>query len=225
MTGRSDSIVYYKILRANGYVFLPHFRPGEATYAVANSIGEISELPNVSITQRIRPKRTQDSTPNLYSGNYGLNAFPLHTDLAHWYLPPRYFLLRCAYPAPEVSTLLLHAEDALRGIDPLTLHRAIYRPRRKLCGRLALLRLLQETVSAVLFRWDQLFLEPTNEESAAVANHLRSPSLTEEVIRVSFDQPYDTLIVDNWAMLHGRSAVPETALRRVVDRVYLREIK
>ena len=225
MTGRSDPIVYHKSLRANGYVFLPHFRPGEATYVVANSIGEISELPNVSVIQRIRPKRIQDSIPNLYSGNYGLNAFPLHTDLAHWYLPPRYLLLRCAYPASEVSTLLLPAEDALRAIDRLMLHRAIYRPRRKLRGRLALLRLLQKTTDGVLFRWDQLFLEPASPEGATVANHLRNPSLTKEAIRVSFDQPYDTLIVDNWAMLHGRSAVPQTALRRVVDRVYLQDIK
>lgn len=211
-------------LHKNGFVFLPQFQPHETASFVAASIGTIAELPGVSVTQRIRPKRTNESTPNLYSGNFGLDEFPLHTDLAHWYLPPRYLLLRCVCPAPEVNTLILHNDKALCGFDLLTLDRAFYRPRRKLSGRLSLLRLRQNFMDGVIFRWDQLFLKPANDEGALVANHLKSPSLREEATRISFNYTFDTLIVDNWAVLHGRSPVPKTALSRVVDRVYLKEI-
>ncbi|WP_189666890.1 TauD/TfdA family dioxygenase [Pseudomonas amygdali] len=36
--------------------------------------------------------------------------------------------------------------------------------------------------------------------------------------------PGDTLIVDNWRMLHGRSAVPTSAMRRQLERIYISEL-
>lgn len=37
--------------------------------------------------------------------------------------------------------------------------------------------------------------------------------------------PGDTLIIDNWTTLHGRSEVEKSSNDRVIERVYLREIK
>ncbi|MBC7101607.1 MAG: TauD/TfdA family dioxygenase [Parvibaculum sp.] len=75
------------------------------------------------------------------------------------------------------------------------------------------------------YRWDSIFLSPVNGASQAVNEYMfqaapQSPALVE----VSLSRPGDTLIVDNWKCLHGRSAVPPEAVGRRVERVYMSEI-
>lgn len=54
-----------------------------------------------------------DEQDNTYSGNFGLEVFPFHTDLAHWYIPPRYIFLRCVNPAEYVATKLIDRQSIL----------------------------------------------------------------------------------------------------------------
>ncbi len=212
-------------LIANGYVFLPQFRPGETALSIANEIGTISAIPSIPIVQRISPKEAIKSTPNVYSGNFGLDAFPLHTDLAHWHVSPRFIVLRCVEPAPEVSTFLLPFSKVIETVDSLTIERALFRPRRKCGGRLALLRLRQEIQGSSMFRWDELFLKPSNVLGVEVAKLLKEISQDGNSPAVVFSRLYDTLVIDNWSMLHGRSIVPSWAVNRTLDRVYLRSLK
>lgn len=134
-------------------------------------------------------------------------------------------LLRCINPAAEVFTPLLHRESALAGISSLTIRRALYHPRRRLNGRLALLRLIQPTNTYSVFRWDQLFLRAANDEAAEVANQMVGIEPGEASTQIVFQNQGDTLLVDNWSMLHGRSAVPEQGINRLIERVYLGEVK
>ena len=134
-------------MKSDGFVFLPEFCPNLPTLACAKSLGIIATIPGVTAVQSIRPRQQHAAPTNIYSGNYGLGKFPLHTDLAHWYLPPRYMLLRCIHPADQVATPLLHRDSALSGISLLTIRRAVYQPRRRMDGRLSLLRLIQPTHS------------------------------------------------------------------------------
>jgi L-asparagine oxygenase len=209
----------------NGFVYMPGLQPDSPTLVVAESLGVPLTFVNIPTVQAIRPKSKHMVSANIYSGNYGLDAFPFHTDLAHWYLPPRFLLLRCICPADRVATLLHRHESVISALDPVTIRRALFRPRRKLRGQSALLRLLQPSAGSVIFRWDQLFLHPANDEAAEVATHMQSvqPAFVEN--RVVFDRPGDTLLIDNWAMLHGRTPVPDAGLHRLVERVYLSEVK
>ena len=42
-----------------------------------------------------------------------------------------------------------------------------------------------------------------------------------DVISVPLVNPGDTVIIDNWRMLHGRSNVPISCVHRIIDRTYL----
>ena len=145
-------------LQEDGYVYLEAFEPKRTTQEIAASLGSISIIPDIPIVQILKPTTRQDSTSNVYSGNYGLGKFPLHTDLAHLHLPPRYFMLRCIIPAQNVFTSLIPTEIAINGLTESTILRAIFKPRRRIQGRISLLRFDQHIENHTLFRWDQLFL-------------------------------------------------------------------
>src|SRR5262249_33697957 len=76
-------------LQRDGYVLAKNFCPHLPTLEVARVLGSIVTihdlLPNrgISTLQSIRPREKSEVGDNQYSGHYGLNEFPLHTDLAH----------------------------------------------------------------------------------------------------------------------------------------------
>ncbi len=211
-------------LMSHGFVIMSQWRPGETTLDAARSLGTVIEDAEIPAVQQLQPHLQTESTPNLYSGNFGLDAFPMHTDLAHWSVPPRYLMLRCIRPAPNVRTLVLHRRDALQGLALDAMHRALFRPRRRVRGRLSLLRLLQQTPVGSLLRWDQLFLIPMNKAAIEVADHFRTIDHSAAVTNLSLHEAGDTLLIDNWTVLHARSEVPITGLSRLIERVYLSEL-
>jgi hypothetical protein len=81
-------------IQNDGYAFLESFHSGRATIDLLALVGNAVALGKAGPVHQLRPRRVEEAPLNTYSGNYGLGEFPLHTDLAHWYLPSRYFLLR-----------------------------------------------------------------------------------------------------------------------------------
>jgi L-asparagine oxygenase len=211
-------------LRYNGYACLERFSPDLSTLELARKVGSTEEIAGVPLVQKIIPREEMRAPRNVYSGNYGLGAFPLHTDLAHWHVPPRYMILRCITPAPQVFTRVVDFTRCLAGVSEGTIQRAQFVPRRKLSGKKHLLRLCQRIADHHLWRWDELFIIPANSEAIEIRNHLSSAMAKCGGATISFLHYADTLIIDNWRMLHGRSPVPTTDLSRVVERVYLWEI-
>ena len=127
----------------NGYVFVQDFCLGMDTPAVAASLGKPLTPWEGRLAQELVPRAT--STPNTYSGLYGLNRFPFHTDLAHWRLPPRYLLLRCLRGYADVQTLLLDGHALAESVTLNILARAVFKPRRPRDGVITLLRLCEAT--------------------------------------------------------------------------------
>lgn len=203
----------------NGFTFVPRLSPQADSFKVAAALGKPLLLGGDKIVQRLVPLRA--STPNTYSGNYGLNTFPFHTDLAHWNLPPRYFMLRCVKGYSEVSTLILDGNKLISDIGSEILRRAVVRPRRPRAGEVRLLRLLAEGPDADIFRWDSLYLKPASRigDRAFADVHNFLGSITPKAIALV--EKGDTMVIDNWRMLHGRSAVMESYSDRHVERVYL----
>jgi L-asparagine oxygenase len=204
-----------------GYAYLEHFEPEASTFHLANQLGKTLEISGIPAVQRIVPRNHADAPKNLYSGNYGLQEFPLHTDLAHWYIPPRYLILRCIVPAPHVFIGLVDFSTMVTDIPPNTILRAQFLPRRKLSGKKYLLRLLQKIEGQQVLRWDSLFIIPANREGREVSDHISNFGVATATTRITFTSPSDTLIVDNWRMLHGRSSVPSTSVMRIIERAYL----
>ena len=219
-------------LDSNGYVFMRSYQPYDSTLQVAHSIGAVVDigifLPRSGIptVQKLNPRQIKDSAKNMYSGIYGLDNFPLHTDLAHWYTPPRYLIMRCKIGSNSVTTKLLPSSILSSCIGIENLQRAIARPRRRSRGKslCALpLMFLKENVPGI--RWDPEFLVPINRASEMVAEFM-SDELQHEhkLVTIGLVDKGDTLVVDNWRFLHGRSSVPPTDLERCIERVYLSEI-
>lgn len=214
-----------KRIRACGYAYLASFKPNSTTMQIATELGEPIEISGIPTVQQIVPREQENAPRNLYSGNYGLGHFPLHTDLAHWYIPPHYIILRCIVPSSTVFTRLIEFARCLRGIPESTIQRAQFLPRRNVAGKKHLLRVYQEIEAYHLLRWDELFIVPANHEAVEVQNPLILAMSKCSPVELSLSHPADTLIIDNWRMLHGRSSVPLNGLERIVERAYLGEFK
>ena len=84
-----------------GFAFLPSHLPTQSSGEAILQLGSIEKLDGLSEIQELTPKEASESAPNLYSGNFGCSDFPFHTDLAHWFQPPRYLVLRCVESGSE----------------------------------------------------------------------------------------------------------------------------
>ena len=208
-------------LASDGYAVVNGFLP-EITGVKAFSVwGEVIRLPGVAEVQQLIPRHTQNAPPNTYSGNFGVQSFPLHTDLAHWFLPPRYFALRCVVGSSFVSTTLVDVKDLISVVGRTNLMRGLVRPRRPLKGSRPLLRLLSRCVDGrELFRWDSLFIVSATNESQRICESVVKGLASIEREEVFLENPGDTLILDNWRMLHGRSQVSSGDAARKIERAY-----
>src|SRR5262245_33113520 len=98
---RAELLRSANTVRELGFTFLPRWQPKTTTLELAEYVGPVFDigkfLPHsrIPIVQSLEPRREADAGNNKYSKSFGVKEFPLHTDLAHWALPPRYMILRC----------------------------------------------------------------------------------------------------------------------------------
>lgn len=211
------------IVDADGFAFLPrHLLETDILSAVMN-LGEPASSYNGIFVQTLAPSTTP--TPTTYSGIFGLQPFPFHSDLAHWDQPPHYVLLRCLRGFHDVPTLLI---DGRPIVDILTidfLSRAIVRPRRPQSGELRLMRIWQtQEQEDGLFRWDGVFLKPASRLGGLAFDAINHQIKRAAIMSAALVDFGDTLIIDNWRMLHSRPQVPIKFSDRLLERVYLRSL-
>ena len=220
-------------LRDQGFLFLPKWGTDQELLRVAQSIGTVIRIPaflphsDIPTVQSLRPHQKNIAPKNQYSAAFGLSAFPLHTDLAHWIKPPRYALIRCITGFKCVVTRLLHYRDAVQAIGADTFRHALFRPRRPPHSQiLSLLPMKLRSESDDGMRWDPIFIKPMNESADRVTDAMRDKRWQEECVRsVSLAHFGDTLLIDNWRCLHGRDEVPTVAVHRRLERIYLSEVR
>lgn len=201
----------------DGYIDLGVYQRERTTIDVAEALAvELGTRASGSVeTLTVNAMNTKPK--NTYAGNYGSGEIPLHTDLAHWHIPPRYLMLRCEVGDPEVFTLILHHREIVSKLNSTVVDRALFRPRRRLDGRMFLLRLRSNGI----FRWDQLFLGAENKEALQAQDAVAGRGYELDATKISLDQPGRTVVIDNWNALHGRSTVKNYPSPRRIERVYL----
>lgn len=212
-------------LREQGYVFLSAFRAAESGASVAELLGVPVALGSGPAVHALRPHREEDSTPNTYSGLFGHGSFPFHSDLAHWSRPPRYLFLRAVIGYACVPTLLIDGNAIVSGVGASTLRRALVRPRRPVKGGRPLLRLYDEVGSEALLRWDQTFIKPASGAGREGFARVMAALEYVEPVSIPLVERGDTLIINNWRMLHARAAVPEGCEDRLLERAYLEGVR
>jgi len=209
------------IVAAHGYAFIQSYLPHQTSNTIASNIGKPVSLWNDSPIQQLVPTEQTTATPNTYSGIYGLQRFPFHTDLAHWRLPPRYLMLRCVVGYPEISTLLIDSQSILETVTQNILSRAVVKPRRPRDGAVSLLRICEPTNDSQLFRWDEVFLKPASKVGELGMKRVREEIQSALTLPISLTNRGDTLVIDNWRMLHSRAAIPRGREDRKIERIYL----
>ncbi|MFU5948436.1 hypothetical protein ACM7P6_07830 [Pseudomonas aeruginosa] len=206
----------------HGYAFVSEYCAETDTVAVANMLGQPLAPWEDRLVQELVPRAT--ATPNTYSGIYGLGGFPFHTDLAHWRLPPRYLLLRCIKGYADVPTLLLDGQIIFDSVTLDLLTRAIFKPRRPRSGGLTLLRLCEPSNGSYCFRWDEVFLTPASIIGDLAGQRVREQLPKCKPLSIVLARAGDTLLIDNWRMLHARSPIPAGREDRRIQRVYLEDL-
>jgi hypothetical protein len=156
---------------------------------------------------------------------YGLGEFPFHTDLAHLRLPPRYLALRCVVGFAETPTLLLDGAALVHAVGRSLLRRAVVKPRRPQNGRFVLMQLLQQTQAGDMIRWDDVFLQPASRAGELGMSKVKEAISAVPTLSIALSEPGDTLVIDNWRMLHARSPIPPGCERRLIERAYLETIR
>lgn len=219
-------------VRHDGFAFINEWNPPLSTEQVAAQLGPVVEiekhLPRSGIgkVQKLRPREASEELINQYSGIYGLNEFPFHSDLAHWHMPPHYLMLRCIRGSKDVITNLLPLSSFEDKIGKSAIKFALVAPRRK--SKLQTIcplpvRFKKSGDHGV--RWDLLFLQLLNDSAREVYRSMSSISWGgNEIIPACLENAGDTLIIDNWKMLHNRSPVPDASMYREIERVYLNRI-
>lgn len=209
-----------------GFAVVPGHMPGVSTVVAVSDFGHMDVVEGLAPVQTLVPKNWTTSPPNTYSGNFGLGEFPLHTDLAHWALPPRYLVLRCVSGVEAVPTWILDGKTLLGKFGLTKLRRVLVQPRRPMRNGKQLLTLCEPGLSpgSWRLRWDSIYLRPANAEASRVFADVLDYLGGVPVQEISLICPGDTLIVDNWRSLHGRGSAAPTATGRKIERVYLRSI-
>ena len=225
-----QNIDMHSALDRDGFILLRELDSYVSTLELARQIGSVLEIEKllpasgIPTVQTLRPRDTMEARRNQYSGNYGLDRFPLHTDLAHWVLPPRYFLLRCVVGTADVYTTIFPSAQIVDLLGRPALGKAVFKGRRRGFGCSGLVRALSSHQHEEVFRWDPVFLEPLSKYAHALKHVMDDPVTFESQTSVKLAKPGDTIIVDNWRTLHGRSAVTLASTTRHIERVYLSEV-
>jgi alpha-ketoglutarate-dependent taurine dioxygenase len=211
------------LVEQQGYAFVPSFCPELEPTAAAVALGVPEQVAGLGLVQELLPKTPDLTTPNTYSGNFGLDAFPLHTDLAHWARPPRYLMLRCAHGDPDAQTQIVDGRSVVATLGAKVLARCLARARRPMNGTFQLLPIWQEfsDQGQQRIRWDSIYLRPANEYAQTIFRRIEEClSRVQPVAEVLLNKG-DTLLLDNWRLLHGRSPVRDRRSSRKIHRIYL----
>jgi L-asparagine oxygenase len=209
-------------LLVSGYCLMNAFRATEDSITVATGFGKAITPWEGRLVQQLIPKATD--TPNSYSGIYGLGSFPFHTDLAHWHEPPHYLMLRAVKGYAEVPTLLMDGNVLIREASRDLLMRALVKPRRPHNGTVPILRLYETTDKGDRMRWDEIFLQPVGRLGRLAVDCVRKCLARIESQSIVLRLCGDTILIDNWRMLHARSAIVPGCEDRKIERVYLESL-
>lgn len=210
-------------VQKKGWAWLRELEPSMTHIEAASKLGVPLCMGCNDPVHFLRPTSQANADDNSYSGNYGLGEFPFHTDFAILKAPPRYMYLRCEVGSSNVGTLL---KDGFPFSGPKHLSllaRATVRPRRRTREGRPLLRLVERVSDERRIRWDPLYLAAASPSAKTTIDEVKQRLQDTKTERFVFDKYGDTLVLDNWRMLHAREFISDPK-ERVIARCYLESL-
>jgi alpha-ketoglutarate-dependent taurine dioxygenase len=214
-----------EVLQSRGWTMKTTSGPDDLL-SLATSLG--TPMPSRSkgnVIDELRPTPREKAESASLSAQYGTGIFPLHTDTAHWRRPARYMLLRAATATCGSRPTLL-----VDGFQLLTLtatksylENAVFSVHN---GKQSFLSMIAETTSTSrVIRFDPGCMKPKCEIAQKGLNDFNTALQSLPITKIEWAQG-DTLIVDNWRCLHGRSAgLNNDTNTRVLQRVLINKIE
>lgn len=194
----------------------------EAQVSLALGLGTPRVSPAAGqLTQLLSVCDQTEARMNSLSSRYGRGGFPLHSDLAHRRIPPRFVLLRSAGRSNKRPTLLLDSQRlrlCQKDIEALELDVWWVGG-----GRVRFLTNVRNTTmlpGRCIFRLDREIMRPLRKDSRSqevVQELVNRQSLIEQVIVGE----KECLVIDNWRVLHGRGVEPVGESGRALIRVFV----
>lgn len=203
-------------LEKNGYCIL-QIESSQSLLALGRSLGElVPSRRNSTNLIDILTVTTNRSDKSL-SAKYTHYSFPFHTDGAYLLHPPRYIILRseaqiigcptylCSLPLDDDNAKVLKRDVWLVNGGRGKFYTAI----------------LSESQASVLLRYDTDCMRP----AISVNNSVNLiATLINEATPIQIDwKKHQTLIIDNWKLLHARADATQH-LNRTLQRIWIKKM-
>jgi alpha-ketoglutarate-dependent taurine dioxygenase len=187
---------------------------------IAQQLGPIRVDPRSPDPVRdIRPQPVRSAKKNTLSSRYGTDAFPFHTDTAHWDQPARYLVLYCVHPGEGSRPTLLQDSRAWQLDDAQKdmACRALWKTghvRPRLCV------LAERTERGLSVRYDKDCMRPMTAEARELEALVES-RMSCSIQRQIDWRPECLLVIDNQRMVHARGKSDRPDVSRVLKRVLI----
>ena len=168
------------------------------------------------------PKSGMASFPGTLSSIHGTNAFPFHSETAHWRRPVDLVVLKCINPGSgDRPTLLIDGLNlGWRNSDIKFLERSLMLVKNGPKSFFA--PLVKREKQGVSFRYDRACMKPSsNADKMPLEMFERAvEGATQTVVEWKAGR---CLVFDNHRMLHSRAGSPILDLDRQIERIYITE--
>jgi L-asparagine oxygenase len=124
----------------------------------------------------------------------------------------------------DIPTLLIDAAALVEKITANVLSRAVVKPRRPRGGTVPLFRLYEAIGNRYRLRWDQTFLQPASRIGEIAFQRVIECLAQTKPQCIPLTSPGDTILIDNWRILHARSPIPPGREDRKIERIYLESL-
>lgn len=197
-------------LEANGWVA---FTKKISSKLIVSELSKRNLVSYTAVANIIFPSKQSIYRKSL-SKLYGFNAFPLHTDGAQDRTPPNYLILqRNKAFSGATKTYLFDSYELFETIPGLGEKMFLLKGN----GFNEITPLRKTLNDKILFRYNPVIMKTTSKKTREVLENFFS-----NASKIAIDwNSTETLIIDNWRMLHSRGEVKGDDKDRVLERISL----
>jgi hypothetical protein len=154
-----------------------------------------------NMLERLQPVSDESAHPQSLSKKYGLGAFPLHSDTAHWPVPCRYIVLGCEEPGQVLSPTVLLDTDRLdlSEAEASCIKTAAFFVKNGGKSFYSSIR----SKDRPFFRFDPGCMYPVSVDGEKAMKAMLSERHVGMMVEIPW-QKNRVAVIDNWRMLHGR---------------------
>ncbi len=191
----------------------------EGLLKIASKFGTPFPDSNNFLVQELKAKNKHTGIIESFSYNYGLDAFPYHTDTAFIEIPARYLLLTSLFESKTTTNLidLKDCFDKLSSDELKIFEKSIFLLSTPIEKKFTSLMFNHDGLIGI--RYDPNIMTPYNSSSKIAIEILNAMIKKSESNKINWNQN-QILILDNWRCVHSRSRVEDKV--RILKRIYIR---